>query len=398
MSTPLFRQPHPLEEGGLLSANIAKAGAVVFRCQSSKVEVLLVHRAKQDDWTFPKGHVEKEEWLQEAALREVREETGVCSVTLGRLQDAYYEDDAGRSVQLAMYLGVDIDRPSPELQNARKGTAWVNLRDVAMKLTYENLREYWQKCVYPLLHKISRQPNVRARCSVIYSSKESYGLGVQMLVRTLEQGRVLAKKYELKQFRADVGTSKARQVLYFLTNAPSTKTAAWWAKEQSGAHVVNAYGIESCDAKSVIQSKLSKLSIPVPALFPYDTKGKPKNVLLKSERHGIRKNGIFGRFLQDPWLLYWEENLQKKGWEEHKVWSVGGKLFAGNSKIISEQLLRAVQRIHGACGFEVLSVDLFMNREGKFFIIDVNRSPAFYQSVEAREAFALFVSLLSRMS
>ena len=96
--------------------------------------------------------------------------------------------------------------------------------------------------------------------------------------------------------------------------------------------------------------------------------------------------------------MYWEENLQKKGWEEHKVWSVGGKLFAGNSKIISEQLLRAVQRIHGACGFEVLSVDLFMNREGKFFIIDVNRSPAFYQSVEAREAFALFVSLLSRMS
>lgn len=312
MSTPLLHQPHPLEEGGLLSANIAKAGAVVFRWQSSKIEVLLIHRTKQDDWTFPKGHVEKDEWLQEAALREVREETGVRPVILGRLQDVFYKDSVGRSVQLVMYLGVDIDRPPQELENARKGTAWVDLRDVAVKLTYENLREYWKRCVYPRLDRVSRKPNACARCSVIYSSKESYGLGVQTLVQALKQGRVLAKTHELKQFRADLGTSKAKQMLYFLTNAPSVKTAAWWAKEQSGAYVVNAYGVESCDTESIIQSKLSKLSVPVPALFPYDAKGMPHNILLKSERHGIRKNGIFEKFLRDPWLLYWEEDLQKR--------------------------------------------------------------------------------------
>ena len=52
---------------------IAAAGVVVSR----KGEVLLVHRPKYDDWSFPKGKVDPGEHVTTAAVREVAEETGL---------------------------------------------------------------------------------------------------------------------------------------------------------------------------------------------------------------------------------------------------------------------------------------------------------------------------------
>ena len=51
---------------------IRAAGGVVARGG----EVLVVHRARYDDWTLPKGKLEGDETWEAAALREVREETG----------------------------------------------------------------------------------------------------------------------------------------------------------------------------------------------------------------------------------------------------------------------------------------------------------------------------------
>jgi 8-oxo-dGTP diphosphatase len=49
------------------------AGGVVVR----DGQVLVVHRGRHDDWTFPKGKLEDGESWEQAALREVEEETGV---------------------------------------------------------------------------------------------------------------------------------------------------------------------------------------------------------------------------------------------------------------------------------------------------------------------------------
>ena len=60
-------------------ADIVSAGAVVTRKGG---EVLLVHRPKYDDWSFPKGKLDPGEHATTAAVREVAEETGL-TVRLG---------------------------------------------------------------------------------------------------------------------------------------------------------------------------------------------------------------------------------------------------------------------------------------------------------------------------
>lgn len=62
---------------------IRAAGAVAWRPGPVGAEILLVHRAKYDDWSLPKGKVEPGEPLPVAAAREVGEEAG-ATITLGR--------------------------------------------------------------------------------------------------------------------------------------------------------------------------------------------------------------------------------------------------------------------------------------------------------------------------
>lgn len=58
------------------------AGAVVWRDRADRLEVMLVHRPRYKDWSWPKGKLDPGESVAAAAVREVQEETGV-PVVLG---------------------------------------------------------------------------------------------------------------------------------------------------------------------------------------------------------------------------------------------------------------------------------------------------------------------------
>ncbi|MGW2092057.1 NUDIX hydrolase [Promicromonospora sukumoe] len=62
---------------------VMTAGGVVWRRRGGKVQVQLVHRPRYDDWSWPKGKLENGETFQNAAIREVGEETGK-EIVLGR--------------------------------------------------------------------------------------------------------------------------------------------------------------------------------------------------------------------------------------------------------------------------------------------------------------------------
>ncbi len=59
-------------------------------------EVIVIHRPRYDDWSFPKGKLDDGEGLEEAALREVREETGLACRILAPLGETHYADRRGR--------------------------------------------------------------------------------------------------------------------------------------------------------------------------------------------------------------------------------------------------------------------------------------------------------------
>jgi 8-oxo-dGTP pyrophosphatase MutT (NUDIX family) len=75
---------------------VRAAGGVVWRRMPEGVEVVLVHRPKYDDWALPKGKLEPGETDEEAALREVREETGLSCRLGTELPSTTYTDAQGR--------------------------------------------------------------------------------------------------------------------------------------------------------------------------------------------------------------------------------------------------------------------------------------------------------------
>jgi 8-oxo-(d)GTP phosphatase len=55
---------------------IRAAGGVLWRAADDEVQVAVVHRPRYDDWTLPKGKLDPGEDEQDAAVREILEETG----------------------------------------------------------------------------------------------------------------------------------------------------------------------------------------------------------------------------------------------------------------------------------------------------------------------------------
>jgi 8-oxo-(d)GTP phosphatase len=119
--------------------DVLAAGAVVFRPGR---QVLLVHRPKYDDWSFPKGKLDPGEHPATAAVREVEEETGL-RVRLGvPLAGQCYEVAAGTkhvSYWVARVIG-DDDVAGYTVNDEIDEVAWLPYQDALVRLTYERDR------------------------------------------------------------------------------------------------------------------------------------------------------------------------------------------------------------------------------------------------------------------
>jgi 8-oxo-dGTP diphosphatase len=119
---------------------VKAAGGVVRR----DGRIAIVHRPRYDDWSLPKGKLDPGETWEEAALREVREETGLeCS--LGEeLSSTRYHDRKGRSKLVRYWLMDPVGgefAPNDEVDELR----WLTPAEAAALLTYPRDKELAQE-------------------------------------------------------------------------------------------------------------------------------------------------------------------------------------------------------------------------------------------------------------
>ena len=121
---------------GAVSDRVDAAGGVVER----DGRVLLVHRPRNDDWTFPKGKLDPGESFEDAALREVEEETGVRCTLERELPSSTYEVNGRPKLVRYWLMAPDAElefAPNDETDDIR----WVTPDEARALLTYDRDRD-----------------------------------------------------------------------------------------------------------------------------------------------------------------------------------------------------------------------------------------------------------------
>lgn len=128
---------------------VRAAGGVVWRAVPradgaggpAAFEVVLVHRDRYDDWSLPKGKLDRGESYEQAALREVAEETGLVCELGPELPSTRYRDGKRRD-KLVRYwamrvVGLEPWAPNHEIDRR----LWVPLDQAVDMLTYDHDRK-----------------------------------------------------------------------------------------------------------------------------------------------------------------------------------------------------------------------------------------------------------------
>jgi 8-oxo-dGTP pyrophosphatase MutT (NUDIX family) len=144
---PAERERKP---GGVPRRVEISAGGVVWRrSDSGRIEVVLIRPAGGQAWALPKGHVEKDEHVVDAALREVHEETGLEVGNAEKLGDLSYvfswHDQPGaplvRIFKRVYFFLMECRGGDPAKHDAEIAeVAWLPIDDAIVGATYDNER------------------------------------------------------------------------------------------------------------------------------------------------------------------------------------------------------------------------------------------------------------------
>jgi 8-oxo-dGTP diphosphatase len=115
---------------------VRAAGGVVLRDGL----VAVVHRPRYDDWSLPKGKLDADESFEDAALREVEEETGLRCALVRELPAVEYEV-RGRP-KLVRYWAMEVVDETPFVPNDEVDEVrWLEPQEALALLSYDRDRE-----------------------------------------------------------------------------------------------------------------------------------------------------------------------------------------------------------------------------------------------------------------
>jgi 8-oxo-dGTP pyrophosphatase MutT (NUDIX family) len=122
---------------------VRAAGGLVWRRvrRNADVEIAIVHRLKQNDWSLPKGKLEDGESHHDAALREVWEETGLRCDLGPKLTETRYVTPTGEAKRVRWWAMTVRSDDGFNPGHETDGLRWVPLADIAEALDYDADRD-----------------------------------------------------------------------------------------------------------------------------------------------------------------------------------------------------------------------------------------------------------------
>jgi len=225
---------------------VVAAGALVWREREGRLEVLVIHRPRYDDWSWPKGKLDPKEPVPACAVREVAEETGL-EVALGvPLPMLRYRVAGGREKEVHYWAARELPAGSPARKARPETPLCVDEVDESRWVTPE-------KAAKMLSKKSDRKP-LKALVA-LFEEGLLETRAVAFVRHARARGRTGWKGSEAERPLTQVGQTQAERLVPVLAafGVEAVTSSPWTRCAETVAPFASASGIEPSLAEALTE-------------------------------------------------------------------------------------------------------------------------------------------------